>query len=244
MSATLTQHPTVSFAFVDRENVITLQGVFHLLQEAAIAHANLFDTGTEAMLQRGESWLLSRMAVAIRRYPRYEEKLEVFTWSSGIKGFKGFREYRVTDAQGTPVILGSTLWIYFNSRTHTIMRVPTEIAARFPSHPEGAFCPQLEKIEFPLPDEKAPIFPVSLRYSDLDANDHVNNTVYLDLLQTALGQAGAPLRPQEVQIKYTKPIPAGTAAAEVRLAPAPGGDSGWVFSIGFSDTLCAQGTAR
>lgn len=243
MSATMTQHPIVSFASVDRENVMTLRAVFLTLQEIAIAHANLFDTGTNAMLERGESWLLSRMAVSIERYPRYEEKLQVHTWSSGIRGFKGFRDFRVTDASGATVILGSSMWVYFNTRTLTIMRVPADVAERFPSNPDTAFCPQLEKLEFDAPGDGARSFVLSLRYSDIDANDHVNNTAYLDLLQTALARSGLPLRPKNVRLKYAKPVPAGTESVEVRLAPAAEAGGHVSFSIGFSDTLCAVGTA-
>lgn len=240
MSATLTQHPTVAFASVDRENVMTLRAVFQMLQEIAIAHANLFDTGTDAMLTRGESWLLSRMAVSIRRFPRYEEKLKVHTWSSGIRGFKGYRDFRVTDEAGEEVILGSSLWVYFNTRTLVITRVPADVAARFPSKPEGTFCPTLEKLDFAEPGPEAKTFPISLRYSDIDANDHVNNTAYLDLLQTALGRAGLPPRPSSVQLKYAKAIPAGVDTADVKIQPVAGG--GAVFSISYSDTLCALGT--
>lgn len=243
MSETFTQHPSVSFAFVDRENVITLRGVFLLLQEAAIAHANLFDTGTDAMLQRGESWLLSRMAVTIQRYPLYEEKLRVHTWSSGIRGFKGYRDFRVTDAQGEPVFLGSSLWIYFNMRTLAIARVPREVAARFPAHADNVHCPELEKLEFPLPGEQAASCALALRYSDIDANDHVNNTAYLDLVQTALARHGGPVRPREVRLKYAKPIPAGIDTAIVRTAPDPTAVERTVFSISYADTLCLQGTA-
>lgn len=242
MSATMTQHPTVSFASVDRENIMTLHGVFQLLQEIAIAHANLFDTGTDAMMERGESWLLSRMAVAVERYPRYEEKLQVHTWSSGIRGFKGFRDFHVTDAAGATVILGSSLWVYFNTRTLTIMRVPADVAARFPSKPDGVFCPGLERLEFDGPGEGARTFPLSLRYSDIDANDHVNNTAYMDLLQTALVRAGLPARPTQIRLKYAKPIPAGVDAVEVRIGTAATAAKPTPFSIGYSDILCAVGT--
>jgi len=41
-------------------------------------------------------------------------------------------------------------------------------------------------LKFPRPRWKRAKFPLSVRYSDIDGNDHVNNTAYLDFIQTAL----------------------------------------------------------
>ena len=95
MTEELTLNTIVSYGDVDRDEVLLLPGVFKFLQEAAIKHADLFDAGTHAMVSRGESWVLNRMAAAIHRYPRYEESVRVVTWSSGIRAFKGYRDFRV-----------------------------------------------------------------------------------------------------------------------------------------------------
>ena len=190
MTDKLVLNSVVTYAAVDRDEVLTLAGVFKLLQDAAIAHANQFDTGTRAMLTRGESWVLNRIAVEIARYPRFEESVRVETWSSGIRGFKGYRDFRAYDASGAPWLRGSSLWLYVNARTKTIVRVPADVAAGFPAHGGEVFCPELEKMEFAAPAAEAVQTEVTLRYADFDANAHVNNTAYLDFLQTALARAG------------------------------------------------------
>ena len=125
MSDTWVLQSSVAFGDVDRENVITLQGVFKHLQEAAIAHANQFDAGTNAMVARGETWALKRMAVAIERYPRYGEPWRIETWSSGISGFRGYREFRVYSGADEPIVSGSSVWAYANWRTRTVVRRAT-----------------------------------------------------------------------------------------------------------------------
>jgi acyl-ACP thioesterase len=233
---------SVAFGDVDRDNVLTLQGVFQLLQEAAIAHANQYDTGTGAMETRGESWVLNRMAVEVARYPHYGEALRLETWSSGIRGFKGYRDFRVFDSTGRGVIAGSSLWIYVNVRTKAIIRVPREVADKFPVGTEGVFCPDLESLDLAAPDPAtARACTITLRYSDIDANLHVNNTAYLDLLQSALAATGASARPQSVRIKYARGIPAETAAVEVRLAPPRAAGLPQAFSILAGTEVFAQG---
>ena len=244
MSKTWNLLLSVPYGDVDRENVLTLQGVFKLLQEAAIAHASQHHTGTAAMVTRGESWVLKRMAVEIEHYPRYGESLRVETWSSGIRDFKGYREFRVFAGAGGPgalVISGSSVWAYVSRRTRSIVRVPPEVADGFRSHSGGVFCPDLEELALAAPHTAgADVLSVSLRYSDVDANDHVNNTAYLDLLQTALARLGRPARPQRIRIKYGKGIPGDATGVEVRLAPqadrAPS-----AFSIAVGGAVFAQG---
>jgi len=232
----------VAFGDVDRDHVLTLQGVFQLLQEAAIAHANEYGIGTDAMITRGESWVLNRMAVEIARYPRYGEALHLETWSSGIRGFRGFRDFRVFDRDGRVVIAGSSLWLYVSIRTRSIIRVPREVAEQFPVGVDGVFCPDLESLELPVPDPAtAQACTISLRYSDIDANAHLNNTAYLDLVQSALASAGRPSRPRSVRIKYGKGVPAGTAAVEVWLASGRAIEPTLRFSILAAGEVCAQG---
>jgi len=53
MSDKLILTTTIAYGEVDRDEVLTLSGVFKHLQEAAITHANQFDTGTKATAERG-----------------------------------------------------------------------------------------------------------------------------------------------------------------------------------------------
>ena len=79
---------------------------------------------------------------------------------------------------------------------------------------------------------------VSVRYSDFDANGHVNNTAFFDFLQTALVQSGRGAHPQRLELQFQREIPTGTTGVSVRLAP---GDAGTVFAICGAEGSYAQG---
>lgn len=248
LSDKLVLETVVSYREVDRAEVLQLPAVFQLLQEAAIAHANRHDVGPRAVATSGESWVLNRIAVRIHRYARHEEPLRIETWSSGIKAFKGYRDFRVFDRAGELVIAGSSLWLYVSLATKSIVRVPRAVAERFPARTEDVFCPELETLAFPEIDggAAAKAFPVSVRYGDVDANGHVNNAVYLDYLQTALARAGAPARPGDVRLRFGKGIPAEADAVTVRLAStstAGAAESRMAFSIEHAGAIVAQGDA-
>lgn len=238
MNDTLTLNVAVSYWDVDRDQVLLLPGAFKLLQEAAIKHADLFDAGTRAMVNRGESWVLNRMAAAIHRYPRYEEPLRVVTWSSGIRAFKGYRDFRIYGGEEL-VVSASSLWLYVNLKSKSLVRVPEDIAAMFPSRPGAVFRPELDKLKLVPPDAtSAQTYPVSIRYSDVDGNGHVNNTAYFDCLQTALASGGFSPRPANVEIQFLKEIPPRAASVNVSLeARGPA----IAFGFGTPGTLFAQG---
>lgn len=240
MNRKLTFATSVLYGDVDRTEVLTLHGVGKLLQEAAIAHANQFDLGAHAMRTRGESWVLNRMALAIHRYPRYEETLRMETWSRGIKGFKGYREFRLYDARDALLLSGSSLWLYVNVRTKAIIRVSAAQAAAFPIGEGESFCPELESLEFAVPSREAATMAMGVRYSDVDVNLHVNNTAYFDYVQEALARAGRPVHPQAVRFKFGRGIPADAAAVSVRMES---NESGAVFAIEDGATTFAVGMA-
>ena len=215
----LSFNATVSYADVDRAEVMLLPRIFKLLQEAAIMHANQFGTGTQAALTRAETWVLSRIAVGIERYPRHDETLRVETWSSGIKGFKGLRDFRVYDAEQCPIISATSVWLYVSLKTKSIVRVPGDIAGGFPVCAEGVWCPELERMPFEPPGPEGRDVAISLRYSDFDANGHVNNAAYLDFVQSALARSVGAERPRRVRVNFARAIPAGAESVAVRLEP-------------------------
>src|SRR4051812_21466389 len=169
MTEKLVLTTTVDYGDIDRRGVMLLPRIFKLLQEAAIVHANQFDRDASASATRVvEAWVLHRIAVTIDRYPRVNETLRVETWSSGLKGFKGYRDFRVYDAASKPVISASSLWLYVSLNTKSIIRVPRDLAARFPVGHDAVAHPDLEQLSFTAPASGAPAIPVSVRYSDFD----------------------------------------------------------------------------
>jgi acyl-ACP thioesterase len=238
MSAELTLNTVVAYWDVDRDNLLGLPAVFKFLQEAAIKHADQFDAGTRAMTTRGESWVLNRMAASIRRYPRYEEQVRIVTWSSGVRAFKGYRDFRIYCGDEL-VLSASSLWLYVTMKTKSLIRVPEEVARLFPSRPGEEFRPELDKLRLAPPDQDSfPPCRVSVRYSDFDGNGHVNNTTYFDILQTALARAGLSTRPQTVEAQFLKEIPPGVESVDVHLERR---EQSVVFGIGTPDGLFAQG---
>jgi len=228
----------VPFGDVDRDQVILLPQLFKLLQEAAVRHADLYGVGVVGIAERGTSWVLNRLAVELKRYPRRDENIRVTTWSTGVHTFKGHREFRLHS--GDELLLSaSSLWLWIDLRTRALTRVPAEIAAGFPvGSGSPPFRPDLDHLRLVPPLGTLPALSLDLRYSDQDANGHVNHTAYFDLLQTALLRRGLSPQPRRLEIQFQREIPPEIAAVEVRLEPRAGET---VFAVSSGPTSFAQG---
>lgn len=240
MSEVFTLESVVSYWDVDRDQVMTLGGVFKLLQEGAIKHADVYGLGAKAMAAHGESWVLNRLAARLVRYPRYEERLTLRTWSAGIRGFRGYRELRLFNGDEL-VATASTLWLYLNLRTKSLTRVPAELAERFPTKQADVHWPDLDKLRLDAPVADAPATDVTLRYADFDGNGHLNNTAYLDCLQTALARQTLPVRPVSLELQFLKEVAPTIATVAVAIERA---ESGAKFGLRSADGLHAQGVVR
>ena len=51
-----------------------------LLQEVAVAHASLLGVAVETLLEHGTAWVLSRLHLQLKRWPRGDEKIVIETW--------------------------------------------------------------------------------------------------------------------------------------------------------------------
>ena len=239
MSKEFILETTVRFSEVDRDQVMLLPALFQLLQEAAIRHADMHGVGANSIAERGTSWVLNRLAVALTRYPRRDEVLRVETWSTGVRGFRGYREFRLFC--GDELLLsGSSLWLWIDLRTRMLTRVPQELESAFPVGGEGraSHKPELERLRFAAVAESATATPVTVRYSDCDANGHVNNTAYFDYLQTSLVSQGRSAHPLRLELQFVREIPTNAEAVQVRLEARA---EALAFAIGGAEGVFAQG---
>jgi len=229
----------VPFADVDRHQVMLLPQLFKLLQEAAVQHADLYGVGMRGIAERGTSWVLNRFAVKLSRYPRRDEAVRVTTWSTGVHGFRGYREFRLHC--GDELLLSaSSLWLWVDLRTRSLTRVPEEIAHTFPTGSGSPpFCAELDRLHLTPPATSVPALSLDLRYSDQDANGHINHIAYFDLLQSALLRQGLAPQPLQLEIQFQREIPSDATTVDVRLESRE--TEATAFSISNQTTSFAQG---
>ena len=155
---------------------LRLLTLFNLLQSMATNHAEKLGVGFEALAAKGAFWVFTAYDIRILRLPVWQENLILSTWPSGMTALTALREIQIADAQGTPLVNASCAFAMLDLKRHRPVPVAKNMPAGYAPLPE-----RLVDTTFPhLPEvivadaEK----PQSVRYDDIDVNNHVNNAVY------------------------------------------------------------------
>lgn len=149
-------------------------GELHL-RENGFPYAYLYD-------ELGVVFVLTRASSVRYRAPIFGEKVQITTWSRGLKGAQYTRCYRFCDQAGEILIDSVTTFALIDAKTHALIR-PSTISAfqRFVHLPQREnTCPRPGKIILPEEMELADIR--KLYDSDMDYNGHLNNTIYADFI--------------------------------------------------------------
>lgn len=149
--------------------------LLNYLQSTAGEHASLLGVAVSDLRKSGHTWVLSRIHLAMERYPRGGETLRLRTWPATRDRLFTVRDFQLFDKEASLIGRATTSWAVLNLKTRRPVKL-TDVLPLYPIHPERALydtfgsLPTLEKPEHEL---RLPV----LR-GDLDINRHVNNTVY------------------------------------------------------------------
>ena len=183
--------------------------VLGYLQDVAGLAAEDFGGANPQMIAKyRHCWMLARTQFTLTRPLRLHDALELKTWH---RGGDGAVMYRDTDLLVDGKQVGEALasWV--------LADLDTRALARMSAFPElqgtdgGALNRATRLRPLRLPDGLPEVERRTLHYSDLDANGHVNNTRYADLLCDALALHSAPAGAfvTELRLNYLKECHAG-----------------------------------
>ena len=149
-----------------------------LLEEAAVGHARILGVAVETLLEHGVAWVLSRLQLKMERWPANGEEIVVETWPEAASRLFTERRFEVFDASGNRIGATSTLWLVLDLVRRRPIRLPPLVMDRLATIDIGnelTDFTDLEALE-PLQNELA----YTVRRSDLDLAEHVNNTSYVE----------------------------------------------------------------
>ena len=181
------KHFEVHYYEVNKYREATPVSILNYLEEAAIAHSEDVGLGLDRLKSEGIGWVLNRWHLVMERYPVWGEQVKVETWPSRFERFYATREFLLQDTVGNVLGKATSLWIFLSLEKKRPLRIPPEFAAAYGLDPvraiEGEFAgfPALE-----LPESSREF---NIRRSDIDTNQHVNNTKYVEWMLEAVPQA-------------------------------------------------------
>jgi acyl-ACP thioesterase len=179
------RHPAVAgLADAAPSGRVRLDAIARWLQDAALA--DVVDSG----LDGGGVWVLRRLRLAVARFPRFGDALEVATFCSGTGALVAERRSTVS-AGGAALVEAVALWVHLDpDGAH-----PRPLPEGFESVYGAAAADRRvrARLRHPAtPPDGASRRPWRFRAADLDLAGHVNNAVYWQVVEEELVGAERP----------------------------------------------------
>lgn len=221
----------------DSMKCATLESLCLYFQEAAWNHAEALGVGFGHLRGQGRLWVLSRLAVEVERPAQWGETIKALTWPRGVESIYAMRDFEILDAQEHRIAAGASAWLVLNAESRRPQRLD-KILSHIQGLPERqAVGRSPEK----LPDSTLPAEGAHfrVRYSDIDANGHVNNSRYIRWITNSYpAHFHRAYRPLRLEINYIGETLEGDTISVRTLENAPGDYSHEVVKAGHSESVC------
>lgn len=160
----------------DKYRKVTALSILAYLGEISVSHNDYLGFNIEKLKSLNYVWMLNRWRVKIDRYPKVGETIRIDTWISNIEKFYANREFIMYDEENLEIGRASTLWIFLNMTKKRPIRITSEFYEATKIIDIKAFD---GFYEFDKNMEMSNYIDFYIRRSDIDYNNHVNNTKYL-----------------------------------------------------------------
>ncbi len=168
---------------VDARGRLSVLSLFNFLQDAASKHANELGVSVQHLLSMNYTWVLSRLVLKMESFPSWKDQIHVHTWPSGIEKLFALRDFDIKDVNNNSLGAAVSAWLVIDNSTRRPVRI-TQFAEKLnPIDIGHVLMNNLDKLpeiksDMKQFDSEQRLF--SVRYRDLDINQHVNNVSYIE----------------------------------------------------------------
>jgi medium-chain acyl-[acyl-carrier-protein] hydrolase len=162
---------------VDFTRHATVASVCRYFLEAAWNHAEALGVGFEHLGAQNRFWVLSRLRIEVEHLPAWGSRATLLTWPRPIKSVFAMRDFEIIGGGGVRVAAGSSGWLVLDAVSKRPQRLQKLLPAFTELDERTAISRNPEKLADADGWEEA--FSVTVRYTDIDVNRHVNSSRYI-----------------------------------------------------------------
>ncbi|MCF8067814.1 MAG: hypothetical protein K9L30_04440 [Desulfobacterales bacterium] len=162
---------------------IHIYAMMQYLQDAAAKHAQSLGFGFDDLSNKACYWVLTNIKIQITDLPDWNTQFTIRTWPSGFNRLKATRNFLGYDAQGIEFLRAASEWMVIGKDTGRPLNL-LELDLGLLKNGDRALDEGIKRLK-PASDLKW-IQKITVPYSALDVNGHVNNTEYVKWIFDAL----------------------------------------------------------
>jgi acyl-ACP thioesterase len=170
-------YPVFSF-LLDPLKRLSIPAAFGILGDAAGRDAARRGWGFEELVRRNQAWVLVRAKMLINRQPVWGEKITLRTWPKLMEGVVAYRDFQILDGNRIILIAGSTAWTLLDLSTRKLVRLIGKEYETGELSELHAIPDKPGKIAWPV--DMLVVNEMTAKFGQLDMNNHVNNTRYIE----------------------------------------------------------------
>lgn len=160
----------------DKNNHLRLLTLLNIFQDMAGTHAYKMGVGIDFCIEHKLAWVGSNYHIKINSLPQMHQKVMVVSWPAVENKLTAIREFQVVNKLGEILVNASSQWVLISAEK----KRPVFLRDNLPEYtivPERVLqtdFPKMKEIE--RTDYEAEF---TVRFDDIDLNNHVNNAVYI-----------------------------------------------------------------
>ena len=158
----------------------TFTVISRFMLDAASIHAQQRGFGYEHISKDNKAWVLSRFSIQMEEYPAQNQDLTVETWIETVSRLFTQRCFCFINPSGKIIGYARTVWAAIDMQT----RRPIDIPAWRPDMSDyietEKQCPIEKMDKIPTVTGMEPYMGYTVRYSDIDINQHMNSVKYIE----------------------------------------------------------------
>lgn len=179
---------------VDFNSVARTSAILQYLQSAAEAQLTENGMSYDSLKDRRRAFILSKIRLEVTAPLHVGAPISVITFPSDSRGYTFLRCFAL-ECGGEVVARAASLWALIDTGSRSLVRVE-DFNLGLPTLPPIDLIPKRIK----LPDNMSAVGEYVVRYSDIDRNEHMNNTKYLDVYSHFLPMENRMIK--EVTVSY------------------------------------------
>jgi acyl-ACP thioesterase len=165
---------------VDAINRLKLGRLFDYFQDAASNDAERRGFGYNDFVLRGFFWVLSWIKIEFNYLPKYMDEIKLQTWGKKQYKLYSLRDFTFSDSNDKIICKGTSAWLLLDSKS---LR-PKLLTQLYPNlsllETKDGLSDLPQKMHPSAELEK--VYAKTIRFSDIDLNQHTNNAKYVELM--------------------------------------------------------------